>query len=95
MIAAVCQPLAARPRKIESAAALLVEMKRLGIELGGKALEALRIDVDPPGPEGLPRFKIFQVSLGHMGCLSGRRRHAVSGTGTELYMMTVIIRVII
>lgn len=69
----------------------LVEMKRLRIEFGSKALDARRIDVDAPGPERLPRFKVFQVSLGHCGCLWGgvgvtqqRYRHA-------LYMMNVII----
>jgi hypothetical protein len=55
-------------------------MKRLRVEFGSKALDAVRIDADPPRREGLPGFKIFEVSLGHIGCLSGLRRHAVSGT---------------
>src|SRR5688572_3877473 len=42
-----------------------IEMKRLRIEFGSKALDARRIDVDAPGRKGLPRFKIFQVSLRH------------------------------
>ena len=60
-------------------------MKRLRIELGGKAFDALSIDADAPGPEGLPRFKIFQVALGHIDCLWRLRRHAVSGTRRLIY----------
>jgi hypothetical protein len=57
-------------------------MTRLRIEFGSKALDALRIDVDAPGPEGLPRFEIFQVSLGHFGCLWADSASRSSGTGT-------------
>ena len=35
-------------------------MKRLRIEFGGKALDALRIDADTSGAESLPRFHAFQ-----------------------------------
>src|SRR5687767_13467260 len=42
-------------------------MKRLRVEFGGKALDAVRIDADAPGAEGLSRCEIFQVALGHSG----------------------------
>src|SRR5687767_13838677 len=42
-------------------------MKRLRVEFGGKALDAVRIDTDAPGAEGLSRCEIFQVALGHGG----------------------------
>src|SRR5687768_16340094 len=70
--------------KDRSGRSSLVEMKRLGIELGSKALDVRRIDVDAAGPKGLPRFKIFEVSLSHGGCLSGRRRQA-SAVSAPLY----------
>jgi hypothetical protein len=50
--------------------------------------------VDATGPEGLPRLKIFQVSLRHIRCLSALRRHAVSGSGAALYMMVIIIDIL-
>ena len=42
-----------------------VEMKWLRIEFGGKALDAVRIDADAPGHEGVCRVKVLQVPLGH------------------------------
>ena len=43
----------------------LIEMKRSRIEFGSRAPDARRIEVEAPGPEGLPRLnKIFQGSLG-------------------------------
>src|SRR4029078_8825125 len=42
-----------------------VEMKRLRIEFSGKALDAVRIDADAPGSEGLSRSKGLHVLLFH------------------------------
>jgi hypothetical protein len=36
---------------------LLVEMERLRIEFGGKGLDPLLVDPQPPGAEGLPTAK--------------------------------------
>src|SRR5205085_691056 len=44
-----------------------VEMKRLWIEFGGKALDPVDIDADALGSKRLSRFKIFQVSLDRIG----------------------------
>ena len=38
-----------------------VEMKRLWIEFGGKALDAVDIDADALGSKGLSRLKVFKV----------------------------------
>jgi len=46
-----------------------VEMERLRIKFGGKALDAVRIDTDTLGLKGLSSFKIFQVSFLHIACL--------------------------
>jgi hypothetical protein len=57
--AAVCQPLAARPRNIDSAAALSSRWNTR-IEFGDEALDALLIDADASGPaKGLRHFKVF------------------------------------
>jgi hypothetical protein len=63
-----------------------VEVKRLRIEFRGKALDAVRIDADAPGSEGLSRVKVLQVRLGH-------KRLSVFAPGSRgpLYMMAVII----
>jgi hypothetical protein len=42
-------------------------MEWLGIKFGGKSLDAVDIHADAPGPKGLSRFKIVQVSLGPIG----------------------------
>ena len=47
--AAVCQPLAAKPRNTEFFARLLVEMERLRIELPGECLDLLGVDLEPAG----------------------------------------------
>src|SRR6266851_5449862 len=70
--AAVCQPLAASPRKIVSLG-LLVEMERLRIELAGKALDPLVGEPQPAGAEGLSDGKILEISPGHCGFLPRRK----------------------
>jgi len=65
--AAVCQPLAARPRNIEPRRGRLVEMEGLRIEFGGEGLDPLLLDPQTPGSEFLSCGKIFEVTLGHSG----------------------------
>src|SRR5258706_7552936 len=48
---------------------LLIEMEGLWIEGGGKGLDLLRVDPQPPGAERLPHGKIFEISGSH-GSLS-------------------------
>jgi len=63
--AAVCQPLAASPPNIVSRAASLVEMERLGVELGAECLDLLLVDPHPTGAKGLPDGKILEESPHH------------------------------
>src|SRR5713101_7977475 len=43
----------------------LVEMEGLWIEGGGKGLDLLRVDPQPPGVERLPHGKVLEISLSH------------------------------
>ena len=62
-MAAVCQPLAANPRKKLCLRSRFVEMKGLRIEFRREGLNFLRSDARSTGAEGLPRHEIFEVSL--------------------------------
>ena len=44
-------------------------MKGLGMEFGGKGLDPLLLDPQPPGAEGLANSEIFEISNGHFGSL--------------------------
>ena len=41
-----------------------IEMERLGIEFGGKALDAFGLDADATGAKGLSGLEVFEESLG-------------------------------
>ena len=62
-MAAVCQPLAANPRKKLSRAGQFVEMKRLRIEFRREGLNFLISNARSTEVEGLPHREIFEVSL--------------------------------
>src|SRR5713226_20907 len=65
VMAAVCQPLAASPLEYRVARGFLVEMERLGIELGAECLDSLLVDPHPAGAKGLPDGKVFEESPNH------------------------------
>jgi hypothetical protein len=41
-------------------------MERLGIELGGKGLDSLRVDRQRAGAKDLADGKVFEISAGHL-----------------------------
>jgi len=62
-------PARCQPAKERVARSLLVEMEGLGIEFGGKGLDPLLLDPQPPGAEGLANGQVFEISNGHFGYL--------------------------
>ena len=80
--AAVCQPLAAKPRNTEFFARLLVKMERLRIELPGECLDLVGVDLEPAGVVNLPDGEIFKILdftrhvVHRTACLAGRARRA-------------------
>lgn len=74
--------------KYRMTASAFIEMKRLRVEFGGKAFNALSVDASSAGTELLSRRKIFQVSLGHIGYLPGEQRSNATPNG---YMMLIMI----
>ncbi len=49
----------------------IVEVKRLGIEFGGKRSDPLAIDLQAPGSELLPGGEFIEVATRHAECPSG------------------------
>src|SRR5262249_47424484 len=72
---------AARRQATEYAFAggILIEMKRLRIELGGKALDPIAVDAGAAGAVGLANGKVLEISRGHfdasMSNAASCRRH--------------------
>jgi len=61
VIAAVCQPAGGQAAEDRVARGVLIEMERLGIELGGKGLDSLLVDRQRTGAKDLADGKVFEI----------------------------------